>query len=114
MTYRETLFDLPSIKSTTDEPTYGKLRIRKAQRKQVMMPLFSLDDLLPADDIARTIWEIVCGLDMSNFLDGIKSVEGSVGRPAIDPRIHLGLWILATFEGIGSARTIAKYCTKHQ
>ena len=35
------------------------------------------------------------------------------GRPASDPRVLLGLWMLATVEGIGSARRLARLTEEH-
>ena len=32
--------------------------------------------------------------------------EGEPGRPAADPAVQLALWLLATIEGIGSAREL--------
>ena len=46
------------------------------------------------------------GLDLSPLLACIKAVEGRPGQPTIDPRILLSLWLLATLEGIGSARAL--------
>jgi transposase len=73
----------------------------------------SLDQLLPPDDVARVVWEYVCGLDLSPLLSRIKSVEGHAGHPAIDPRILLGLWLLATVHGIGSARELERLTRSH-
>ena len=50
---------------------------------------------------------------MSEFLAEVKAVESAPGRPAVDPRINLGLWVLGTLEGIGSARTLQRYCYEH-
>ncbi|TMQ74588.1 Mobile element protein [Candidatus Accumulibacter phosphatis] len=35
-------------------------------------------------------------------------VEGGVGRAAIAPEILYALWLYATLEGVGSARTLAR------
>jgi transposase len=52
-------------------------------------------------------------LDLSEFYAAIRSREGSAGRPAIDPRIYLALWIEGTLDGVGSAREIARLCQYH-
>ncbi|MCU0487026.1 MAG: IS1182 family transposase [Anaerolineales bacterium] len=70
----------------------------------------ALDDLLPADHIARLVWELVQGLDLHAFYDLIQSVEGEAGRPAIDPAILVSLWLLATVDGVGSARRLERLC----
>ena len=40
-------------------------------------------------------------------------MEGGVGRPAIDPKVLLALWVYATIEGVGSARELARLCEEH-
>jgi len=72
-----------------------------------------LEGLLPEDHQARAVWSFVERLDLSEFHDRIRAREGVAGRPATDPRILLGLWILATLDGIGSAREIARLCEQH-
>ena len=59
------------------------------------------------------MWEFVEGLDLSVLYEGIESVEGQAGRPAIDPAILLALWIYATAEGVGSARALDRLCSQH-
>jgi transposase len=71
-----------------------------------------LDSLLPEDHPARMVWEYVEAMDLSELYDGIGSVEGSGGRPAIDPRILMALWLQATLEGVGSARALARMCER--
>lgn len=72
-----------------------------------------LEGLLAADHQARAIWAFVEQLDLSEFTARIQSREGSGGRPAIDPRILMGLWILATADGVGAAREIERLCREH-
>lgn len=73
----------------------------------------SLDELLPADHVARVVWAFVQRLDLSEFYADIKAVEGGVGRPPADPAILLSLWLLATIDGVGSARELASLCAEH-
>lgn len=91
----------------------GKPRLRVPQRDQIEMHWASLDELLEADHAARVVWTAVCGLDLGRWLDEIKAVEGNVGRNATDPRLLVALWVFATLDGVGSAREIARLCTKH-
>jgi transposase len=72
-----------------------------------------LDDLLTPEHHARTIWKFVQGLDLTPILQTIHAVEGGPGRPAADPRILVSLWLLATVEGIGSARALDELCVHH-
>jgi transposase len=52
-------------------------------------------------------------LDLSAFYEGIKVEEGKPGRPAIDPKILIVLWVYATSQGVDCAREIAKLCVEH-
>jgi transposase len=88
-------------------------RLQLAQRQQMKLSERSLEQLLPPDDMARTIWAYVCGLDLSPLLDAIKAVKGHPGQPAIDPRILLSLWLQATLDGVGSARELDRLTQKH-
>ena len=94
-------------------PSYGKPRLSSPIRNQVEMIMRTLDDLLPQEHLARDIWKYVEGLDLSLVLVKIQSVIGHAGRPAIDPKILLAIWLLATTKGIGSARLIEEYCREH-
>src|ERR1700722_3245968 len=88
-------------------------RLQLAERQQMKIDERSLDQLLPPDDLARTVWSYVCGLDLSPLLDSIKAVKGHPGQPAIDPRILLSLWLKATLDGIGSARELDRLTQRH-
>ncbi len=72
-----------------------------------------LEGLLPQDHHARAVWAFVARLNLSEFHERIQSREGRAGRPAIDPQILLGLWILATLDGVGAAREIERLCQYH-
>lgn len=78
----------------------------------VLRPL-SLESLIAEDHRARGVWAFVEGLDLSELYDGILSVQGRAGRPPIDPRILMALWLYATVEGVGSARALARLCDEH-
>jgi len=82
-------------------------------RSQVEFINASLDDLVPEDHRVRDIWNYINQIDLSPFLHKIKSTSGTAGRPAIDPKILLALWVYAIIEGIGSARVIDRYCSDH-
>ena len=91
----------------------GTPRYQRAVRDQVRIEMRSLDQLLPADDQARVVWEFVRKLDLAEFYADIRAVEGHVGRSPVDPAILLALWLLATLDGIGSAREVAVLSTRH-
>ncbi len=88
----------------------GKARIIEADRSQPSWDVIDLEAWLPADHLARTVWAFTGALDLSPLYAAIKSVEGEAGRPAIDPRVLLALWLYATARGIGSARELERLC----
>lgn len=109
------LFPISALsKEPIDNTIYStKRRVNSPVRNQVVMRCSSLDDLLPEDHRARTIWDYVQQLDLSLIFTKIKVFEGGVGRSATNPYILLSLWLYATTEGIGSARVIERYCSEH-
>jgi transposase len=74
------------------------------------MQLFSLDQMLAADHRARIVWEFVKSLDLGALYAPIEVDDHTAGRTAIAPEILVGLWLLATLDGIGSARELARRC----
>jgi transposase len=89
------------------------VRVLEADRAQLRLVPLDLEALLPEEHQVRAVWAFVEGLDLTEFYARIGSREGSAGRPAIDPRILLALWIEATLDGIGSAREIERMCRYH-
>jgi transposase len=68
---------------------------------------------LPQDHPARAIWDILERLDLTHFYGSIRAVLDGPGRPTTDPQVLLALWLLATTEGVGSARKLARLCEEH-
>lgn len=93
-----------------DVSTEGTPRMKAPDRSQVDPNPKKIDDLIPADHKARLLWELVQQLDLTPLYAEIKAVEGHAGRPAIDPRVLVALWLYATDEGIGSARELMRRC----
>src|SRR4029079_9267229 len=91
----------------------GRPRLRVPHREQIEMHWASLDELLEVEHRARVVWAAVAGLRVDGPLEGMKAVEGNVGRDATDPRLLVALWVYATLEGVGSARELARLCEKH-
>ena len=91
----------------------GKPRLVRADRHQMRLESRSLDQLIPQDHRARTLWLASERLDLSAFYAEIEAVEAGPGRPAIDPRILLVLWLYAISEGVGSARQLSRLCVEH-
>ena len=103
--------DLPSETGSTAART-PEPRLRTADRQQ-LLPAMTLEELLDSDHQARVVWDFVAELDLSPLYARIRAVEGGPGRPAIDPRILLALWLYATLEGVGSARAVSWLCEHH-
>jgi transposase len=96
-----------------DENEQGAARTVEANRGQMRWVTVDLEGMLSEDHPARAVWAYVERLDLSAFYARIGSREGSAGRPAIDPRILLSLWIVATLDGVGAAREIERLCEHH-
>lgn len=94
------------------KPT-GPAKLLRAERNQILLMPTDLEALLPEDHVARGMWALVGKLDLTRFLSAIDSREDEAGRPAIDPRILVTLWIYATSEGVASARELARLCGMH-
>lgn len=85
-------------------------RVLSAERSQLQLRPFDLDALVPDDHRARAIWQLVEALDLSRFYAPIQARGSTAGRPAVDPKILLTLWVFATSEGVGSARQLSRLC----
>jgi transposase len=107
------LFDLPPTDPQPKPEVRGRPRLQRPNRGQVQLRPSDLESLLPTDHRAREVWAFVEGLDLDEFEQGIKAVEGHSGRPPIDPAILLALWLYATLEGVGSARALDRLCAEH-
>jgi transposase len=88
--------------------TPARIRLEEPNRSQATMTFAVPDDAISSTHAARVIWSVIGTLDLSKFLVGVKSVEGSVGRKTKSPQMKLALWLYAITQGIGSARRIAE------
>lgn len=91
----------------------GEIRLVRADRHQMRLVPTDLESLLEADHPARGIWDALQKLDVSSFEAEIEARGDQPGRPAIDPRILIALWLYGTSEGIGSARELERLCEAH-
>jgi transposase len=85
-------------------------RMKSPDRSQVDPNPKIIDELIPPGHKARLVWELVRELDLTPLYAQIKAVEGHAGRPPIDPRILVALWLYATDEGIAKARELFRRC----
>jgi transposase len=113
MEYQDTLFQLPEQDLPEKIVKNGRRKLLKAHRDQVEIRYASLDEMIELDHPVRQVWEYVEALDLSKALNIIHTFEGEAGRPAIDPKIIVALWLYATIEGIGSARVLVNYTQQH-
>src|SRR5512139_533156 len=110
----ETLFPLPEgEEKATEQVMRGRPRLKRANRSQIGWQVADLDSLLAEDHKARIVWAWVQGVDVSPLEAEVKAVEGQAGQNAIDPRILLGLWLMATMDGVGSARALDRLCEEN-
>lgn len=111
---QDTLFPIPAPEVSDGPPqTKGSPRLVVPNRAQMELRSVDLESLLSLDHAARAVWEFVESLDLSSLYAEVQSVEGSAGRPAIDPRIYMALWLYATIEGVGSARALERLTRQH-
>ena len=113
---RVALFDEGELPASTPREVTATLpapaRVMTPQRDQIELRAVDLDALLAPDHPARSVWAFVRALDLAPLYAQIKSVQGGRGAPAIDPAILVALWLLATIEGVGSARELARLCER--
>jgi transposase len=102
---------IPAARDEGERPRSAP-RLMTPQRDQIELRACDLDSLLPADHAARTVWAFVQSLDLAPLYARIKAVEGTAGRPAIDPAILVALWLWATVDGVGSAREVDRLCER--
>jgi hypothetical protein len=79
-------------------------RVLRAQRDQIALRPVDLEATVGPEHEVRNVWAFVERLDLSALYGEIGSVEGSAGRPAIDPKILMALWLYATIDAVGGAR----------
>lgn len=107
--------DLPPVVEPPPRPPTrrSQARVRRPVRNQMEMVPRVLEESLDEDHPARAIWAYLEQLDLEDFYASVEAVEGEAGRPATDPQVLLAVWLLATSEGVGSARRLARLCDQH-
>jgi transposase len=110
----DTIFELPPTEpGELEEEVAGAPRLQLPNMGQLELRSVDLDGLIVPDHRARLVWNFVEGLDLGTLCARIKAIEGHPGRPPIDPRIPVALWLYATLEGVGSARALDRLCGEH-
>jgi transposase len=88
-------------------------RLRRPERDQIFWEACSLEERLPKDHVARTLWAVVSRLDLSAFEEAIVARGSDPGRAATDPRLLVALWLYATVDGVGNGRRLDRLCREH-
>lgn len=81
--------------------------VLRAQRQQTEIG-FTLDDRVSRDHPVRAIEAVIHALDLTALDARIRACLERGGRPAIDPRILLTLWVYGTTQGEAHASEIAR------
>lgn len=85
-------------------------RLRRPRRDQMLLRPMALEETLPEDHDARTVWALVGSWDFSPLYDAIKARGERPGRSATDPRLLVALWLYAATCGVASARELDRLC----
>jgi transposase len=97
---------------SVEQSRLGAARMRLADRSQVGMQLCSIDELIPVDHQVRMIWDAVCGMELSAFVEPIQAREFTEGRPDNDVRVMVGLWLWAAVNNVARGRVLARLCER--
>jgi transposase len=95
------------------EPDRGAPPRLSVPDRQQLLSAMTIDELLEPDHPARAVWAYVEGLDLTPLFDRIRARGRVAGRPAIDPRLLVALWLYATLSGFTGARELADLCLRH-
>ncbi len=85
-------------------------RVSRPERTQVDFLPRAIDEMVPHDHRCRIVWRFVESIDLEPFYQDIHVSSSQAGRTAISPEIFISLWLVATLDGISSAREIARRC----
>jgi transposase len=113
MADNELFSGLPEVRHAVEPTPRSAVRLLEPQRDQVELRAVDIESLLGEDHPARVIWTYVEGLDLSALEERVKAREDRPGRPATSPRLLLALWLVATSDGVGSARALERLCDHH-
>src|SRR4030042_95027 len=80
---KDTLFPLGEpVEKKQEENRRGAPRVLTPERNQVEMVMRDLESTVPAEHVARVIWDFAKGLNLGPLSAEIKPVGGHAGRPA--------------------------------
>jgi transposase len=90
----------------------GAVRRRKAARAQVGMHFCSIDELVADDHQVRVVWDAVCQMDLSAFLQPIAARQFTTGRSANDVAVMVALWLWAAVNNVARGRELERRCER--
>jgi transposase len=86
--------------------------MRKADRAQVGMHFCSIDELVADDHQVRVIWDAVCNMDLSAFMQPIAARQFTTGRSANDVNVMVALWLWAAINNVARGRELERRCQR--
>jgi transposase len=99
----------PAAEKKKEEPQpLPPVRLKEVNRQQMLLRAVDVEQLVGSDHPIRARWSLVCGLDLQKVEEAIRAREGQAGRPALDPRVLISIWVYAYSMGVGSAREIER------
>ena len=110
------MFEEGSVRAQVVEVSgarYGRRAlVQRPVRNQGLLPgaLPTLDGVIGADHPVRALWQVVDELDLTALEAQYGSNADSGGRPSVDVRILLAVWLYATTQGEARASVIAERC----
>src|SRR5438046_2987968 len=81
-------------------------RFRQVRIRQLDVLLGCLEEQVPKEHLARSVWGIVEKLDTS----ALEARYSALGRHGYHPKRLLGLWVYASLIGMHHASKLARAC----
>jgi transposase len=110
MAEQEKLLELPEQPPTRADQAEagGECKLRLINREQLMMAQIDVEHLIDEQHVARGIWEVTQGLDLSRYESAIRTRQGEAGRAAWPPQLLIAVWLYGYSQGITSARELER------
>ena len=86
----------------------GERKLIPIDRRQTMLAMIDVEELIGPDHKARAIWELTGRLKLGEWEEGIRTCQGEAGRAAWDPRLLISVWVYGYSEKITSARELER------
>lgn len=113
MSGEELFGELPEGKRVAEAVAPSAPRLLEPVRDQIELRAVDIESLIGESHPARVIWAYVERLDLSELEARIKARDDRPGHPATSPRLLLAVWLVATSDGVGSARALERLCDHH-